>query len=130
MNELCNASIVVRRRRYVCTQTAGHTFAYHVCNGRASWSSDGEQFFLAPEEVIRRYPRLLASVKWCIIGTNSEARSAIEGYINGYGGSEAVQHFGGCHAAVRGGIRARHALRKLYPGYLNHLLPPAELQAA
>jgi hypothetical protein len=111
---LCGDTLVVGRRTYVCTQKAGHRHL-HI-SPQFAW--DGDSRFMAMDEIARRYPRLLAAVKWALIGTASEARSAIEGYVNGYGGSEAVMHYGGPLKCIQGGIRGRHFLRTTYDGYL------------
>lgn len=123
MNEtLCVATLVVGRRTYACEKTAGHLH-FHSCE-QFAW--DDDQRFMTMAEVARRYPRLMAAVKYAIIGNRSEARSAIEGYINGYGGSEAVMHYGGPLKCIEGGIRSRHFLRKTYDGYLTQYVGRSE----
>lgn len=119
---LCAASLRIGRRTYRCDRQSHGARDMHIAYGRYAWNDD--QQFIALEEVQQRWPRLLAAIQWAIIGTTSEARSAIEGYVNGHGGgSEAVMHYGGPLAAIRGGIRGRHALRKLYSDYISRYVP-------
>lgn len=68
------------------------------------------------EDVERRYPRLIRSMRWAGILTIGEAVNAVYGYrVMGdpFGGAEAVAHMGGALVAVRAGIRARHAARRV-----------------
>lgn len=64
-------------------------------------------------QLATRYPRLLKSIKWAAILCDGEALGCLAGHLAGWGGGEAVQHFGGTTAVIRAGIRCRHYVRTL-----------------
>ena len=116
---ICTATRTIGRRTYSCDlPVRGHNpHDYHVASGQCAWQ--GERVWIANDLLRWRYPRLLAAIQYAILGTKSEAASAIEGFVNGYGGSEAVQHYGGPLEAIRGALRCRHAIRQFYPEFLS-----------
>lgn len=71
-----------------------------------------------PYEVcIRRYRRLTVCAQWAAILSDGEAGCALRDYRNGTGGGgEAVMHYGGPLAVIRGAIRCRHIVRKIAGG--------------
>lgn len=62
----------------------------------------------------RRYPYLIRAMQWCAILSTGEAASAIRDYQEGFYGAgygcEAVAHYGGPLAVIRGAIRVRHTV--------------------
>lgn len=68
------------------------------------------------EEIARRYPLLLRAMRHAAILSVGEAECALDmriNYASDYG-PEAVDHFGGVQAVIRGAIRCRHITRRLH----------------
>lgn len=112
----CASTIALWKKAYRCVVEGQPQHRVHYVPDVAGWQD--HRIWVDRRALRARYPRLLAAVQWAIIGTESEAASALEGYRNAHGGSEAVQHYGGPRAAIAGGIRGRHFLRQYHPQYL------------
>jgi hypothetical protein len=71
--------------------------------------------YLEHEQVERRWPRLLRAMRWAACLATTEATSCLVMHHAGheYAG-EAVNHYGGCVAVIRGAVRCRHAARRTY----------------
>ena len=79
------------------------------------------------EEIKRRYPLLIESMKWAAILSTTEAADCIRALQEHRGSGEAVDHFGGPRAVLAGALRCRryayqvHRSRK-HPRAVNHRL--------
>jgi hypothetical protein len=59
------------------------------------------------EEIERRYPLLIESMKWAAILSTTEAADCIRALQEHRGSGEAVDHFGGPRAVLAGALRCR-----------------------
>ena len=64
------------------------------------------------EEIERRYPLLIAAMKWAAILCTTEAADCIRAIQEHRGSGEAVQHFGGPVAVFQGAMRCRKWARE------------------
>ena len=76
------------------------------------------RIYLEHADIAARYPLLLRAMRFAACLATTEATSCIQMHRAGheYAG-EAVNHYGGCVAVIRGAIRCRHAARRLAAGY-------------
>jgi hypothetical protein len=58
-------------------------------------------------EIERRYPLLIASMKWAAILTTTEAADCIRALQENRGSGEAVSHFGGPVEVFKAALRCR-----------------------
>jgi hypothetical protein len=65
------------------------------------------------EEIERRYPLLIAAMKWAAILSTTEAVDCIKAIQEERGSGEAVQHFGGPVAVFKGAMRCRKWAKEL-----------------
>ena len=65
------------------------------------------------EEIERRYPLLIAAMKWAAILSTTEAVDCIRALREQRGSGEAVSHFGGPLAVFKGAMRCRKWAREL-----------------
>jgi hypothetical protein len=72
--------------------------AYRRCEGRPG---------MTYEEIERRYPLLIDSMKWAAILSTTEAADCIRALQEHRGSGEAVDHFGGPRAVLAGALRCR-----------------------
>lgn len=73
-------------------------------------------YYPTHEEVAQRYPRLLRAMRWAACLSEMEAISCIAMHSAGHAyAGEAVNHYGGNLAVIRGAIRCRAASRRAYP---------------
>lgn len=68
------------------------------------------------EEIERRYPLLIAAMKWAAILSTTEAVDCIKAIQEERGSGEAVQHFGGPVAVFEGAMRCRKWAKQLRQG--------------
>jgi hypothetical protein len=68
------------------------------------------------EEIERRYPLLIAAMKWAAILSTTEAVDCIKAIQEERLSGEAVQHFGGPLAVFQGAMRCRKWARELRQG--------------
>jgi hypothetical protein len=62
------------------------------------------------EDLLARYPRLIAVMKWVALLSTSEALNALVAYKAGNEWTcEAVDHFGGATAVVQHAVAKRHS---------------------
>ena len=87
------------------------------------------------ETSVKTYPRLLAALRDRCLLTTTEAESAIKAVAAGasFGGSEAVEHFGGPETCVRHAFRQRAVARRysgnpLWAGWASKPIPAQSRQ--
>lgn len=68
------------------------------------------------EEIERRYPLLIAAMKWAAILSTTEAVDCIKAIQEERDSGEAVQHFGGPVAVFHGAMRCRKWAKQLRQG--------------
>ena len=72
--------------------------------------------YMRIEDAEMRFPRLVRSMRFAACLNSTEAASAIVMHRAGHAwAGEAVNHYGGVRAVLRGAIRCRHAARRAYP---------------
>lgn len=65
------------------------------------------------DEIERRYPLLIAAMKWAAILCTTEAVDCIRAIKEHRGSGEAVSHFGGPIAVFKGAMRCKKWARQL-----------------
>ena len=65
------------------------------------------------EEIQRRYPLLIAAMKWAAILSTTEAVDCIRAIRERRGSGEAVSHFGGPVAVFKGAMRCKKWAKQL-----------------
>ena len=65
------------------------------------------------EEIERRYPLLIAAMKWAAILSTTEAVDCIRAIRERRGSGEAVSHFGGPVAVFKGAMRCKKWAKQL-----------------
>lgn len=70
-------------------------------------------------EIERRYPLLIASMKWAAILTTTEAADCIRALQENRGSGEAVSHFGGPREVFKAALRCRKWAYQVHRAHQN-----------
>lgn len=95
------------------TRKAAESAWYDTAPGRNDQMTIKGACGMQYEEIERRYPLLIAAMKWAAILSTTEAVDCIRALQEQRGSGEAVTHFGGPVAVFNGAMRCRKWARQL-----------------